>query len=115
MTSTLRGAVRDFQDAFSGIGVQFCSWRHIISLIPSLYTYAQDFCLILYHNPKAISRQYKSVFHMKNSVADPAWVDPALGPCQPGSATSSDNLKHIVAVSRVIYYYSRTLVKDHLD
>ena len=30
----------------------------IMYLLPSLYTYAQDFGLIFYHNPKATRRQY---------------------------------------------------------
>ena len=48
-------------------------WSTIISLLPGFYTYAQDFCLTLYHSPKAtIKRQYKSV-----SV-----LDQALG-CSP--------------------------------
>ena len=52
----------------------------IISLLASLYTHTKDFCLILCHDPKATTRQYKSVY--------PALRPVALGLCQPGAATS---------------------------
>ncbi len=57
----------------------------IISLLPSLCTYAQDFCFILYHNPKTTRRPYKSFFfHRKNKVcmtSMPSIISLFLGPC----------------------------------
>ena len=36
--------------------------RHItVSLIASLYTHTKDFCLVLYHDPKAATTQYRSI------------------------------------------------------